>query len=93
MILNWWNVSVFGIIPVLSVITIFFAKRKFLWLAPLLSTALSVVISIIAMPSIMTYREYRAMFFGISVPIQLAIVIALTLTAYFVAHILNQKQK
>lgn len=89
--MNWWKVSVFGIIPVLSVIIIFFVRKKFLWFAPAISTVLSVVISMIAMPSIITYSEHRAMFFGIVIPIQLVVVIILALIAYFVTRILNQK--
>lgn len=90
---DWWNISVFFVIPILSVLFMFFVKRKLLWTVPLISTALAVVISIIAMPSLITYSEHCAMFFGIVIPIQLAIVIVLTVIAYFAAHILKQKQK
>ena len=84
--LNWWNVSVFCIIPILSVVLVFFRKRKFLWIAPMISTALS------TMPSILRIREHRVMFFGISIPIQLVIVIILTVIAYLVAYILKRKK-
>ena len=87
---NWWNVSVFCIIPIFSVITVFFLKRKLIWIAPLISTALSTIVSIIAMPSILRNREHRAMFFGISIPIQLVIVIILTVVAYLFAYILKR---
>ena len=90
--LNWWNVSVFCIIPILSVVLVFFRKRKFLGIAPMISTALSAIVSIIAMPSILRNREQRAMFFGISIPIQLVIVIILTVIAYLVAYILKRKK-
>jgi len=90
--LNWWNVSMFCIIPILSVVLVFFIKRKFLWIAPMISTALSSIVSIIAMPSILRNREHRAMFFGISIPIQLVIVIILTVIAYLVAYILKRKK-
>ena len=88
---DWWNISVFCVIPLLSVVTIFFIKRKLLWIAPLISTFLSITISVIAMPSIISYSEHRAMFFGISIPIHLVITIALTAIAYFVAIILKRK--
>ncbi len=91
--MDWWNVSVFGIIPVLSVLLVFFIKRKFLWAAPLISTVLSVVISVIAMPSFLSNREARAMFFGISIPMHLVIVVVLTAIAYLVAYLLKRKQK
>ena len=90
---NWWNASLFCIIPILSVVIVFFIKRKFLWIAPLISTVLSVVISIIPMPSMLSNREHRAMFFGIAIPIQLVIVIILTVIAYLVAYILKRRKK
>ena len=90
--LNWWNVSVFCIIPILSVVLVFFIKRKFLWITPMISTALSAIVSLIAMPSILRIREHRAMFFGISIPIQLVIVIILKVIAYLVAYILKRKK-
>lgn len=90
--MDWWNISVFGIIPVLSVIIIFCVKRKFLWAAPLISTILSVIVSIIAMPSILSDNEYRNMFFGISIPMHFVTAVVLTLIAYIVKHILNRKQ-
>ena len=65
--MNWWNISVFCIIPIVSVVFFFFWKRKYLWMAPLISTAISVVISLLAMPSILSDAEHRNMFFGISV--------------------------
>ncbi len=91
--MDWWNVSVFGIIPVLSVLLVFFVKRKFLWVVPLISTALSVVISVIAMPAFLSNREARAMFFGISIPVHLVIVVVLTAIAYLVDYLLKLKQK
>ena len=90
--MDWWNVSVFGIIPVLSVLLVFFIKRKFLWVAPLISTVVSVV-SVIAMPSFLSNREARAMFFGIAIPMHLVIVVVLTAIAYLVAYLLKRKQK
>lgn len=87
--MDWWNVSVFGIIPALSVLLIFFGKRKFLWVAPLISTVISVVISAVAMPLILS----DIMFWGISIPIHIAIVIVLTAIAYLVACLLKRKQK
>jgi len=93
-----WNVVLFGVIPVLSVVIVFCVKRKFLWVAPLISTALYVIANIIAMPSLLSYilsvtnNEYRAMFLGIAVPMHFVIALILTIIAYIVAHILKQKQ-
>lgn len=90
--MDWWNISVFGVIPVLSVVIFFCVKRKFLWAAPLISTALSVIVSVIAMPSILSDNEHRNMFWGISIPMHFVIAVALTVIAYIVAHILKQKK-
>lgn len=91
--LNLFCTIVFILIPILSVLIVFFTKRKFLWAAPIISTVLIVVFSIIALgPSLLTVREYRSMFFGISVPIQLGIVIVLTIIAYVMAYIFGRKQ-
>ena len=89
--MDWWNISVFGIIPVFTVLLIFFVKRKFLWTAPLISTVISVIISIIAVPDILSEGEYRA-HFGISILFHLAIVVLLTIIAYLVANIIKRKQ-
>lgn len=89
--LNWWNLSVFCIIPILSVVLTFFIKRKLMWIAPFISTVLSCIISIVTSPSILSNREHRAMFFGIVIPIQLVIVIILTAIAYLMAYILKRK--
>lgn len=76
-----------------SVLLIFFVKKKFLWVAPLISTGLSVAISMIAMPSILSNNEHSTMFWGISIPIHLMIIVILTAIAYLVAYILKGKQK
>ena len=80
--MNWWNLSVFCIIPIVSVIFFFFWKRKYLWIAPLTSTVISVAISLFAMPSILSDAEHRSMFFGISVMLHILIAVVLTVIAY-----------
>ena len=86
MLMNWWNISVFCIIPIVSVVFFFFWKRKYLWMAPLISTAISVVISLLAMPSILSDAEHRNMFFGISIMLHILIVVVLTVIAYAAAR-------
>ena len=86
---NWWNISVFGIIPVLTVTILFLFKKKHLWTAPLFSAALSIAVSIIAMPSILSDSEHKAMFFGIVIPVHTAVVIGLTIIIYTAAHVFN----
>ena len=91
--MNWWNAVFFGIIPILTVALIFFVKKNLLWTAPLVSTVLGVAISVISMPTIISYSEHRAMFFVLVVPGHFVIGIILTAAAYFVAHIPKQKKK
>lgn len=54
-------------------------------MAPLISTAISVVISLLAMPSILSDAEHRNMFFGISIMLHILIVVVLTVIAYAAA--------
>lgn len=93
MLMNWWNISVFCIIPIVSVVFFFFWKRKYLWIAPLISTAISVVISLLAMPSILSDAEHRNMFFGISIMLHILIVVVLTVIAYAAAYFWDRKGK
>lgn len=89
--MNWWNISVFCIIPIISVIFFFLWKRKYLWMAPLISTLISIAISLLAMPSFLSDAEHRNMFFGISVMFQILIAVVLTVIAYVVAHFWDKK--
>ena len=88
--MDWWNVSVFGVIPVLCVWVIFCLRRKALWTAPIVSAVLTILISVIAMPSILRDREHRAMFFGISLPLHLVIAAVLTGIAYGAVYFLKK---
>ena len=89
--MNWWNISVFYIIPIVSVVFFFFCKRKYLWMAPLISVVISVVISLLAMPSILSDAEHRNMFFGISIMLHILIVVVLTVIAYAASRFLAKK--
>ena len=93
------NVLIYGVIPLLTVVVIFFIKRKLLWAAPLTSTALFVFtyltvfsVSGIEVSDLFGNSEWRA-FFVLAMLIHLVIVITLTAIAYFVAYILKRKQK
>ena len=89
--MDWWNISVFCIIPVFTVVLIFFVKQRLLWTAPLISTVISAIISVIAVPDILSEGEYRA-HFGIGILFHLAIVVLLTIIAYIAAQIIKRKQ-
>ena len=60
-------------------------------MAPLISTAISVVISLLAMPSILSDAEHRNMFFGISIMLHILIVVVLTVIAYAAVRFLAKK--
>ena len=97
----WVNAMVYLVIPLLTVAIFFFVKRKLLWAAPLISTALSfitymMVLGLSGMKSpilkIFGNSEWRA-FFLLAMLIQLVIVVVLTVIAYFIAYILKRKKK
>lgn len=91
--MNWWNFLQFGVIPVLAVASIFFIRRKLLWIAPFLSTILAIVANAIRTPSILSYGEHRAMFFILVVPGHFVFGIILALLAYVVGLQIKQKKK
>ena len=90
--MDWWNVSVYGVIPFLTVVIMFFVKRRLLWMAPLISTAVSFALSVMAMPSILNVSEYRG-FLLWAMLLHLGITIILTAIAYFIAYVLRRKKK
>ena len=95
--MDWWNVLIFGVIPVLTVTIIFFAKRKLLWIAPLISSALAFVTYMIALAPInleklFSNNEWRG-FFILAMLMHLGIVVILTAVAYLITYILKRKKK
>lgn len=95
--MDWWNVLIFGVIPVLTVIVIFFTKRKLLWIAPLISSALAFVTYMIALAPInleklFSNNEWRG-FFILAMLMHLGIVVILTAVAYLITYILKRKKK
>ena len=97
--MDWqkWNILIFGIIPVLTVIVIFIGKRKLLWIAPLISTALSFIaymtaLAPITITEIFSNNEWRA-FFILAMLMHLGIVAVLTIIAYIMAYILKRKKE
>ena len=95
--MDWSNILIFGIIPVLAVIVIFIGKRKLLWIAPLVSIALAFITYMIALApitiiEIFSNNEWRA-FFILAMLMHLGIAVELTIIAYIVAYILKQKKE
>ena len=64
-----------------------------LWLAPIISTVISIAVSAIAMPTIISYSEHRAMFFMIVIPAHIIITVIMTVIAYVIAYIFKQKRR
>lgn len=98
--MDWWNILIFGIIPVLTVVIMFFCKRKWLWITPFISATLAFITYMIALdifisPSKMLKffgnNEYRG-FFILAMLMHLGIVVVLTVLAYIIAYILNRKK-
>lgn len=99
--MDWWNVLIFGVIPVLTVLILFFVKRRILWVAPLISAALAFITYMIAFSAqgmqspivkMFSYNEWRG-FFILAMLMHLGIVLVLTAIAYFVGRILKQKNQ
>lgn len=94
---NWWNILIFGAIPVSTVAMIFIVKRKLLWTAPLISAVLAFFTYMIALVPITIVEifhnnEWRGFFF-LAMLMQLVITVVLTVIAYFAAYILKRKQE
>ena len=41
--MDWLNILIFGVIPVLTVVIMFLIKKKMLWVSPIISTVLAFV--------------------------------------------------
>lgn len=92
------NVLIYGVIPLLTVVVVFFVKRKLLWAAPLISTALFVFtyltvfsVSGIEVSDLFGNNEWRG-FFLLAMLIQLVIVITITVIAGLIAYMLKRKK-
>ena len=97
--MDWWNVLVSVIIPILSVAIVFFVKRKLLWTAPLISTVITFAFYVaahcsvgISLARLLSNDEWSAFFF-LAMIIHFGIAVVLTLIAYFAGYILNKKHK
>lgn len=98
--MNWWNISVFCIIPIFSVGFMFCFKINRLWIAPLvsiilscfISAALTFIVSVVAMPSILYDNEHRALFF-LSLVLQFIIVFVLSVIGFVIKYIFHNKNR
>ena len=98
--MDWQNILIFGIIPIITVVVLFFNKRKLLWLSPFISTTLAFITYMVIFSQdmqspiikIFSNNEWRA-FLLFFLFIQFAITVILTMIAYIIAHILKHKRK
>ena len=76
-------------------VILFFIKRKFLWIAPLVSTAFAFIAYMISFApvsivEVLSNNEWRG-FFILAMLMYIAVVVALTVIAYIIAFILKRK--
>jgi len=99
--MDWQNFLIFGIIPILTVVILFFAKRKLLWLSPFVSTILTFMTYMVILASqgmqspiikIFSNNEWRA-FLLLALLIHFVITTIVTVIAYLVAYIIKRKKK
>ena len=99
--MDWQNIMIFGILPIITVLSVFFIKKKLLWVSPIISTALHFTAYMLILglqgmqsPIIKIFRnsEWRA-FLLLFLFIQFAITVVLTMIIYLIAHILKHKRK
>ena len=93
--MDWLNILIFGVIPVLTVVIIFLVKRKMLWVSPIISTVLAFGTYTITieptMIEIFSNNEWRG-FFLLAMLMHFGIAVVLTAIAYFSAYILKRKK-
>ena len=91
---------IFGIIPILTVIILFFAKRKLLWLSPFVSTILTFMTYMVIHASqgmqspiikIFSNNEWRA-FLLLALLIHFVITVVVTVIAYLISYILKRNE-
>ena len=93
------NILIYVVFPVLTVVIIFFVKRKMLWAAPIISTVVAFITYILAfavsgidLSYLLGYSESRS-FLLLALFIHLVIVSILTAIACLVAYIFKRRQK
>ena len=97
--MDWQNILIFGIIPILTVIILFFTKRKLLWLSPFVSTILAFIAYMVILAQsmespiikIIGNNEWRAFFF-LALLIHFVITVVVTVIAYLISYILKRNE-
>lgn len=95
--MNWWNVSVFGLIPIFSLVLLFCFNRKFLWSAPIVSIILAIVVSGIWSLTTLNSLElligdHSNLFWFMIIPTNFLISSVITVITYGISTLSKNKQ-
>lgn len=90
---TFWQTALFGGLQLLWVAVLFFARRRLLWLAPVLSTACAVLLTLALIPEILDGASHGSIFWGITLPMHIGIALALTALAGGVALLLKKRSR
>ena len=85
-----WQVLIFFVFPIISVLFMFFLKRNALWISPIISTGLSIIYSLLVMTDLLTVPE-RFIFWRVTIPIQLVVAIFVTVMAYIFSWLFKKR--
>ena len=90
---TFWQAALFGGLQILWVAVLFFAKRRLLWLAPVLSTVCAVVLTLALIPEILNGTSHGSIFWGITLPMHIGIALVLTALASGLALLLKKRSR
>ena len=84
------NTILFILLPIVTVLGFSIFTKKLLWLAPVVSTLCFILICIFLMPDILTLSEYQQIFWFITTPLHLIIVVILTVIVYVISYVIKK---
>lgn len=87
------NTILFILLPIVTVLGFSIFTKKLLWLAPVVSTLCFILICIFLMPDILTVSEYQQIFWFISMPLHLMIVVLLTIMVSVITYVIKKLQQ
>lgn len=87
------NILQFLVLPLVTVILFYAVKRKYLWTAPIVSSAVWLLLWTIFEPITWKYAEYWQMLLFICLPLHFMSAALYTLSAYLLLWILKRRKK
>ena len=87
------NTILFILLPIVTVLGFSIFTKKLLWLAPVVFTLCFILICIFLMPDILTVSEYQQIFWFISMPLHLMIVVLLTIMVSVITYVIKKLQQ